>query len=179
MFDDPFALKTIHAFFLRVCYPNLDHYRVGFFVWFPFWMLCVFSVDPTVECSHVVKIFLWSSSRLHGRVWLPQVPLLLRHFCPSWTNRGHLFILFSFSFFLRRNFKNLHPSYVMADGRWPIWWPTSDVGRQASTFIMSDRCNQKPWRPIGFPLAMVISFKFQLDRSRTDIAVCIKLFAFN
>ena len=65
----------------------------------------------------------------------------------------------------------------MADGR-----QTSDVGRRTSSNLA------QPWQvdatqnhggAIGFPLAMVHFFKFQLGRSLTDITVRIWPFACN
>ena len=67
----------------------------------------------------------------------------------------------------------------LCDGRWPIRWPTSDVGL---------RRQPQPWQvdtiknhggAIGFPLAMVIFFKLQLGRSLPDITVRIRPSAFN
>ena len=76
----------------------------------------------------------------------------MRHLFPSWTNRGHLFILFSLSFLLRRNSKNVHPSYVMADGQ----YQALDAGCWTSTSTMAGRCNSKPWRRNWIPPSMVI-----------------------
>ena len=61
---------------------------------------------------------------------------------------------FLFLFFLLRNSKNVHPSHVMADRR----CRTLDVGRQTSDV----EAIQKHGGAIGFPLAMVLFFKFQL-----------------
>ena len=73
------------------------------------------------------------------------------------------------SFFLRWNLKNVHPSYVMADGRFDGRRRTSDVRRQPQPWQVDAIENHGG--AIGFPLAMVFFFKFQSGRSLTDITV--------
>ena len=54
---------------------------------------------------------------------------------------------------------------------------TLDLGRQPQPWQVD--ATQNHGGAIGFPLAMVIFFKFQLGRLLTDLTVCIRLSAFN
>ena len=65
----------------------------------------------------------------------------------------------------------------MADGRFDGRRQTSDVRRKPQPWQVDAIKNHGG--AIGFPLAMVIFFKFQLGRSLTDITVRTKPSAFN